>query len=162
MFFSFMNSSKRVMRTWKVMKEVVVQCLTEPMKMLKRFEIWGIHSTKLIMWKYWSDCMKMCIERGLNFGPVGFYTIMMLQFIRCSLSSSFWPKSWLVKWNTHSFPLICLWMTGCFQNKVCVKGTKISGHWRHPQKMWEWHWKLFHNRNSENVSSSGSNVGLSA
>jgi hypothetical protein len=33
-----------------------------------------------------------------------------------ALSSSCWPKSRLVKWNTHPIPLICLRMTwGAFQ-----------------------------------------------
>jgi hypothetical protein len=36
MFLSDMNSSKRVARTWKMMKEVVVHDLTELMKMLKK------------------------------------------------------------------------------------------------------------------------------
>jgi hypothetical protein len=30
------NGSKKVARTWKMMKEVVVQDFTEPMKMLKK------------------------------------------------------------------------------------------------------------------------------
>jgi hypothetical protein len=24
--------------------------------------------------------------------------------------------------------------SGCFQNKVCVKGTKVSGYWRYPKR----------------------------
>jgi len=35
-FLSSINCSKRVARTWKVMKEVFVQDLTEPMKVFKR------------------------------------------------------------------------------------------------------------------------------
>jgi hypothetical protein len=37
-FLSDINSSKRVMRMWKMMKEGVIQYLTEPMKMLKSAE----------------------------------------------------------------------------------------------------------------------------
>jgi hypothetical protein len=33
---SDMNTVKRVLRMWKMMKEVVIQDLTEPMKMLKK------------------------------------------------------------------------------------------------------------------------------
>jgi len=30
-------------------------------------------------------------------------------------------------------------ISGCFQNKIYLKGTIISGHWRRPKKMWQWH-----------------------
>jgi hypothetical protein len=33
---SGINGSKRVARAWKMMKEEIVQVLTEPMKMLKK------------------------------------------------------------------------------------------------------------------------------
>jgi len=67
-------------------------------------------SARLIIWRYWSCYLK------LNFYPViGFFTITKLQR-SLSLSSNFWPKNGLLKWNTHSIPLICLWITsGCFR-----------------------------------------------
>jgi len=41
-FLSSINGSKRVTRTWKLMKDVVDQDLREPMKILKKFGIWCI------------------------------------------------------------------------------------------------------------------------
>jgi hypothetical protein len=45
-FFSGIHDSKRVARTWKMMKEVVVQDFTEPVKMLKKCGIWCTKALK--------------------------------------------------------------------------------------------------------------------
>jgi hypothetical protein len=68
----------------KMMKEVVIQGLTELMKMLRKCRIWCIQtdfkvSSKLIMWKYSMY--------------TGFSKMIMLQPTRHSLSTSSWPKN---------------------------------------------------------------------
>jgi len=41
-FLSGINGSKRIVKTWKLMKKVVVKDLAEVIKMLKTFGIWWI------------------------------------------------------------------------------------------------------------------------
>jgi len=46
---------------------------------------------------------------------LAFLTTTVFHFIGYTLSSSFGPKNWFLKWNIHPVPLIWLWMTsGCF------------------------------------------------
>jgi hypothetical protein len=42
------------------------------------------------------------------------------------------PQNQLLKWYTHHIPLILHQITsGCLKNKVCLKGTMISGYQKH-------------------------------
>jgi hypothetical protein len=91
-FLSGINRSKKVTRTWKIMKEVV-QDLTDPMKMLKKCGIWCIQTVNEAYYVEILERLREAVSRikGLNFGPtIGFSTMTMLQFSRSFLSSSFW------------------------------------------------------------------------
>jgi hypothetical protein len=87
----------------------------------------------------------------------------MLQLTRRSVSSSCWPKNELLKWNSRHAALIWLRMSsGCFKKQSVLKERRFRDNEDIQKKKLRWHWKLFHNRSSRNVSNSGSIVALSA
>jgi hypothetical protein len=57
-FLGGIYGSKRVTQMWKMMKEVVIQDLTEPIKMLKKCRIWCIQTVnqayyvEILKWLY--------------------------------------------------------------------------------------------------------------
>jgi hypothetical protein len=52
--------------------------------------------------------------------------------------------------------------SSCFQNKSALKGQRFQDTEDiQKKKKWQWHWKLFQNKSSKNVSKSGSITGLS-
>jgi hypothetical protein len=131
-FLSAVNGSKRVANTWKLMKEVTVQDLPEPMKMLN---ICGIRCIETANQAHCLEILKLCVENGLNFCPtIWFSTMTMLQLTRrCQAVSG--PK--IDYWN--GTPTLFPWFGSKFllaasKNNLCLKGTKISGYWRHPKK----------------------------
>jgi hypothetical protein len=106
--------SKRIAKTWKMMKEVVVQDLTELMEILKKCGVWWIQTVNKA---YYVEMLKRLLKalrkkKSLNFSPtIGFSSMTMFQFTGCSLSKSVWPKNRLLIWNTHPTSLIWLGMT---------------------------------------------------
>jgi len=92
-------------------------------------------STKLIIWKYWGGHMELWVEKCLNLAQ-------LWDFPRWQCSSSQGTFSQAVSgpkiyyWNgTPSvfFQFGSEWLLAVSKNKVCLKGTKISGYWRHPK-----------------------------
>jgi len=95
------------------------------------------HPIKLLMWKYWRDYVKLHVWKGLNFGPairLSTMTWPSLQNALCQEISG--PK--IDYWNGTPalFPWFdSEWLLILSKNKVCLKGAKISRHWRHPRNV---------------------------
>jgi hypothetical protein len=90
-------------------------------------------ATKLIMRKYWSGYVKLYVEKGMNFGPmIGFSIMIMFRLIRpCQAVSG----TKIDYWSGTPIRLPWLgskWLLAVSKNKVCLKGMKNSGYWRHP------------------------------
>jgi hypothetical protein len=78
------------------------------------------------------------------------------------VSSSFWLKNELLKWNTHPIPLFWPQITcGCFQNKSALKGRRFQDT-EDMQKHVMTAQKTLPQQEFQNVSNSGSIFGLSA
>jgi len=125
------------------------------------FTFTSFHKTKqlttLITWKYWSSYTKVCLEKGLNFGPrIDSSTVTMFHLTRNFLSSSFWPKNRLPKRNTPPpFPwLSSEWLLLFPKIKPALKGRRFLDVENIQKQVWRRHWKLLHNSSYKNTANS--------
>jgi hypothetical protein len=127
-FLSGINSSKTVAGVWKMVMTVLI---TFAIKGVVHFGF--VPQGQTGNQAYGVEILKQLYEAVRRKSPelvptVGFSPMTMLQLNRYSLSSSFWSRNRLLKWNTHPFHLIWLQMTSDCLHKVCCKGMKISGY----------------------------------
>jgi hypothetical protein len=134
-FFTGINSSKRARMSKPQMKTVLI--IFFDMKCIVHFEfIPQSQQTKLITltWKYWavaSSCgykEAWTLTQRLDSPP------WQCSSSEGALCQELTGQNWLLKCNTHPIPLIWLQMA-ISKNKVCLKGTKILGFWRHPKNV---------------------------
>jgi hypothetical protein len=88
-----------------MMKEVVIEDLTVPMKMLKKCGIQYIQTTKQA---YYVEILKWLRKAVRRKRPKLWPNDWIIHHDNATahkaLSSSFWPKNGLLKWNTHHSP----------------------------------------------------------
>jgi hypothetical protein len=116
------------------------QCSSLPSISRALFTLNSFHkakqSAKLIMWKYWRGYVKLCIEKSWNLvqlleSPPWHYSSS--QGAHCQAVSGL--KIDYYNGTPTLFPLFFSeWLLAVFKNKFCLKGTKISGYWKHKTK----------------------------
>jgi len=145
--FSGINCLKTVVKKWKLKTEVLISFYV--IKDIVHFEF--IPQGQTVNRAYYMEILKrLCVavhRKGLNFGPsIGLSTMTMLQFRRRSLSSSLWLINPLLRRNTHPITMIWFLMTSdCFQKYSLPQRDEDFRILKTSKKMWQRHWKLFHN-----------------
>jgi hypothetical protein len=131
-----MNGSKRIARTWDMTKDVVVQDLTEPMKVFRKCGIWYIQTFNQ---SYYVEIMKQ-LRGAVRIRPelwsndwILYHDSAPVHKALCQAVSSTKIASWTTTPNL--FP----WfdsqrLLAIIRNKVCFKDMKISGYRTPPNK----------------------------
>jgi hypothetical protein len=81
--------------------------------------------TKLIMLKQWGGYAKMCVEKRPEPWPNDRILHHDNAPAHKALSSSFWPKNRLLKWNTHHIPLNQM-LSRSFQNIRSIPWSRVT------------------------------------
>jgi hypothetical protein len=109
-------------------------------------------ATKLIIWKYWSGYVKLCGKKRHEVWPNDWILLHDNSPAHKALSvKQFLAQKSITEMNTQ--PISLTWLFPKIRS--ALKGRRFRDIEDPQKKMSRWHWKVFHNRSSKNVSNSG-------
>jgi hypothetical protein len=102
-------------------------------------------STKLMMCKYCSGYVKLCVQKAQQFDSAQWRAHKALSVKQFLAQKSITQ----MEQPTYSSDVVPSDFRLFRKNKVCLKRIKIQYTEDTKKKKWRWHWKIFHNISSE-------------